>query len=119
MRRELIKFKKFIVVFFVIVIYIIFSWWSWWYGGSFSCRPMIDFYCILALPLAALINVISNSKKAIKYIFVVIFLSWIGEFELVNSFLLSVCADNISGKIIIVSKKCFIVVFRYLTKRLN
>ena len=30
-----------------------YSWWSWYYGGGFSCRPMVDFYGLLAIPLAA------------------------------------------------------------------
>ena len=40
----------------VLNIYIVYSWWCWWYGGSFSSRPMIDMYGILALPLAAFID---------------------------------------------------------------
>jgi hypothetical protein len=42
-------------VFMVVIIYSIFSWSQWWYGGGFSCRPLVETYPVLALPLAALI----------------------------------------------------------------
>jgi hypothetical protein len=48
-------------------IYILSSWWSWWFGGAFGQRSMVDFYGILALPLAALIQYFSQ-KKILKYI---------------------------------------------------
>lgn len=38
-----------------VVIYVTFSWREWYYGGSFSCRPLISLYPLLALPLAALL----------------------------------------------------------------
>lgn len=37
-------------------IYIMFSWWNWWYGGSFGCRPIIDFYPIASIGLAAFLQ---------------------------------------------------------------
>ena len=33
--------------------YVTYSWWCWWYGGGFGARPFIEFYPLLALPLAA------------------------------------------------------------------
>ncbi|MCK9451511.1 MAG: hypothetical protein M0Q90_07450 [Bacteroidales bacterium] len=50
------QFKAFwlpILVFVVVNLYVIFSWWDWSYGGSFSARPMIDSYGLMAIPLAA------------------------------------------------------------------
>lgn len=51
----------------IIYLYVAFSWWCWWYGGSFGQRALIDIYPFMALPLAALVNVIHN--KRIKIIF--------------------------------------------------
>ncbi len=36
-------------------LYIMFSWWNWWYGGGFGCRPIIDFYPILAIGIATFV----------------------------------------------------------------
>jgi hypothetical protein len=37
------------------LLYLTFSWGQWWYGGSFSARPLISVYPLLALPLGALV----------------------------------------------------------------
>ncbi|OON70800.1 hypothetical protein [Hymenobacter sp. CRA2] len=39
-----------------LVLYVTYSWWDWGYGGSFSARPLISLYPLLAFPLAALID---------------------------------------------------------------
>jgi hypothetical protein len=39
-----------------LVLYVTYSWWDWGYGGSFSSRPLISLYPLLALPLGALID---------------------------------------------------------------
>lgn len=38
---------------FCLSVYIMFSFWCWWYGGAFGCRPIIDFYGLLAIPMCA------------------------------------------------------------------
>jgi 4-amino-4-deoxy-L-arabinose transferase-like glycosyltransferase len=43
-------------------IYLMFSWWNWWYGGSFGCRPIIDFYPILAIGIAMVFQKASEVK---------------------------------------------------------
>lgn len=45
-----------LLVYFVVAFYIICSWTEWWYGGSFSCRPVITAYPILALGIAAVLT---------------------------------------------------------------
>lgn len=55
-------------------LYIIFSWWAWWYGGGFSSRPMIDYYGLLAIPLALFIHEIFSGKKILKAVFLTIIL---------------------------------------------
>ncbi len=46
-----------------IYLYVVASWWCWWYGGSFSLRPMIDVYPLLALSLAACFYKITELGK--------------------------------------------------------
>lgn len=37
---------------FLLFVYAVASWWCWWYGGSFGMRALIDYYALLAIPLA-------------------------------------------------------------------
>jgi hypothetical protein len=63
------KQHRFSFAFFMLIyIYVTFSWWCWWYGGSFSQRPMIDVYPILAIPLATFLSGISTQKRGLKRI---------------------------------------------------
>ncbi len=58
----------------VLAIYIILSWWCWWYGGGFGMRPMIDYYPLLSIPLAAFITFLYNEKKLLlKYSLIIAF----------------------------------------------
>src|SRR5690606_36996632 len=57
------------LLFFAIIIYVTFAWWCWWYGGSFGCRPMVDFLPLLCLPLAALFTDVFEMKLRIKVLF--------------------------------------------------
>ncbi|MBO0360899.1 hypothetical protein J0X19_23265 [Hymenobacter sp. BT186] len=41
------------IVLLPLALYVTWSWWDWAYGGSFSQRPLISFYPLLALPLAS------------------------------------------------------------------
>ncbi len=52
-----------ITLFIVLSLYIVFSWWCWWYGGSFGMRPLVDYYGILAIPMAVLFTSIAKLKK--------------------------------------------------------
>ena len=38
--------------FFLLLLFIISSWWNWFYGPSFGQRAFVDFYAVLAIPLA-------------------------------------------------------------------
>lgn len=55
-----------IPIFTLINIYIMFSWWSWWYGGGFGCRPIIDSYSLLAIPMAAFFAYIAEKKIIVR-----------------------------------------------------
>ncbi len=52
------------LLFFGVLIYFISSWWNWYYGSSFGQRALIDFYALVALGLAFLLQ--SIKSKAIK-----------------------------------------------------
>lgn len=40
----------------VLNIYIVSCWWDWWFGGSFGHRAFVQYYAILAFPLALMIQ---------------------------------------------------------------
>lgn len=50
-----------IAVILPIHIYIIYSWWCWFYMGGLGSRPMIEMYALLAIPLAATIQLLWRS----------------------------------------------------------
>ncbi|MEX2597355.1 MAG: hypothetical protein WEC59_10545, partial [Salibacteraceae bacterium] len=50
-KQNRFKTLSFLLLLFCLI-YVLSSWWSWHYGGSFSSRPMIDFYALLVLPIA-------------------------------------------------------------------
>jgi len=68
-------------------LYVIFCWGNWWYGGSYSCRPMIDAYSILAFPLACnfkfALDKLSTLKKYIFFavIFILVVLNLFQTFQ--------------------------------------
>lgn len=55
----------------LVAIWIAFSWDIWWYGGGLGQRAMIQYYPILAFPLAALVqHVLTQPKRIYKIIMV-------------------------------------------------
>jgi MFS family permease len=53
---------------FVIITYIFASWWAWWFGGAYGHRCYIDFFPLLAFPMAvAFEQILLNKNKVIKY----------------------------------------------------
>lgn len=68
MARKIRGSRLAVLVYMTLVIYVLSSWWSWWYGGSFGLRAYIDMYGILALPLAAFLAWMLESKnKLIRF----------------------------------------------------
>lgn len=61
------KHRTAIIVFSFISYYIVSAWDIWWYGG----RAMVQSYAVLSIPLAAIINYISN-KKTLSVLFILI-----------------------------------------------
>jgi hypothetical protein len=52
-----------ILLYFTIAWYFYASWWAWWLGGAFGYRGFIEYYALLAIPLAGLINDLLRSKR--------------------------------------------------------
>jgi hypothetical protein len=74
--KKLKEFSWAIAIFISLATYIIFSWWCWWYGGSFGMRSFVDYYGILAMPMALLFTLLWNFKKQTKLIILsIVFLS--------------------------------------------
>jgi hypothetical protein len=44
------------VLLMFIAVYVVSCWELWWYGGSFGMRPMIEYYPVMAIPLALLLQ---------------------------------------------------------------
>ncbi len=55
-----------ISVFMILNIYILSSWWNWWYGGGFGLRSFVDSYALLAIPLAAFIDVTVRRGRLLR-----------------------------------------------------
>ncbi|PLX18985.1 MAG: hypothetical protein C0599_11420 [Salinivirgaceae bacterium] len=79
------KPKEFLVPILIIVplyIYVQSSWWSWWFGGGYGNRAFVDFYGLLAIPLAAFIQNTKNKNHFWRYSiigimsFVILLNSW-------------------------------------------
>ena len=66
LKDTLNKFFLPIIVILPLNFYIIFSWWAWWYGGSFGMRPLIEYYSLLSIPIAAFIEWTLKQKKVQK-----------------------------------------------------
>lgn len=69
--------------FILLMIFILSSWWCWWFGGGYGQRSMIDFYGIMAIPLATLIEY-TQKKKAIfiSTLSVLGILTWYNYFQI-------------------------------------
>lgn len=57
-----------VVIYSAVAVYILSSWSEWWYGASYSIRPMITLYPLLALPLGHALAVIAERKGAVRII---------------------------------------------------
>ncbi len=62
-------YKKAIIAFSLLNLYIIISWHIWRYGGSYSCRALVQSYPIWAFPLTAIISKVFSTKW--RYVLIV------------------------------------------------
>lgn len=83
-KNQSIKQNRLWVAFFLVInLYMIFSWWCWWYGGSFGQRSLIDFYPLLAIPIAASVEFLTSKNKLVKLfsLTIIAFLCFISLFQ--------------------------------------
>lgn len=66
LRKEYAKTLPALLSTMIVTIYVVFSWENWYYGGSFGCRALIEFFAVMAFPLAALINYLLGKGAIIK-----------------------------------------------------
>lgn len=57
------------IVLMALTIYLLSSWWAWSYGICWGMRPMIDYYSLLSLPLAAGFQFVFSKPKIVSAIF--------------------------------------------------
>ncbi len=50
----------------LVITYLFASWWMWNFGGAFGHRCYVDYYALLALPLAVTMEHIISAKKYVK-----------------------------------------------------
>ncbi len=55
-------FKKSVITFCLLNVYIIIAWHKWRYGGSYSCRALMQSYPVFALSMACFIHYIRLKK---------------------------------------------------------
>ncbi len=48
-------------VYFILNTYVVICWDVWWYGGSYSCRALVQSYAVLLLPMGALMHYFFNA----------------------------------------------------------
>ena len=57
------------IILMCVTVYLLSSWWAWSYGICWGMRPMIDYYALLSLPLAAGFQQVFENSKLRKVIF--------------------------------------------------
>lgn len=62
-----------ILIIIIVAVWINSCWWCWWFGGSFGSRVMVDFYGLIAIPMALLIEYIFEKHFMLKFITILTF----------------------------------------------
>lgn len=73
-KKQFKNYRLSYIVFLPIFIYVTYSWWCWWYGGSYSSRPMVDIYALMAIPLAGFLDILYQKRKYFRIAFFTIFI---------------------------------------------
>jgi len=60
-----------VLAYSLVAFYILSSWTEWWYGASYSIRPMITLYPLLAITLGSFIEMVSKKRILVKTLFAV------------------------------------------------
>ncbi|MGB0423505.1 MAG: hypothetical protein ACPGED_04260 [Flavobacteriales bacterium] len=65
--------------FLALVVFVLSSWWMWFYGGSFSCRPMIEYYPFFAFLFAFAIDGMKRWYLQLSLIIALVFCVWLNQ----------------------------------------
>lgn len=57
------------VFFMAVTVFLLASWWAWSYGFCWGMRPMIDYYALLSIPMAAGFNELLKRSTFTRIIF--------------------------------------------------
>jgi hypothetical protein len=57
-----------LLLFFVLNLYVLSSWDCWWYAASFSQRPLVESYPMMAIPLGFLIVSFRERKTFLRFL---------------------------------------------------
>lgn len=72
---------NFILVTFFLFLYVVSCWTTWWYAASYSQRPMVDIYPLLAIGLGYFISQIQNKRNKIIFTVITLFLVFLNLFQ--------------------------------------
>lgn len=75
-------YRNAVIIFCLLNIYIIISWHIWRYGGSYSCRALVQSYPLFAFPLACFVEYILSTKGRIIFVLLFIYLSVVNLFQI-------------------------------------
>lgn len=72
-----------LITYFVVSFYVIASWSEWWYGSSFSIRPLITVYPVLAICLGYFLLQVQKEKTILKALIgsVIVLLMLLNQFQ--------------------------------------
>ena len=75
-------FRKSVLAFTIMNIWIIIAWSDWRYGGSYSCRALVQGYAVLALPLAIMVQKCLHSRWKYAGLAMAAFLVYLNLFQI-------------------------------------
>ncbi len=64
-------------VFFLVISYVFASWWCWWYGCSLGSRSFIEYYTLLAIPMAWLFSNLKTKNQIITITIAALVCVWL------------------------------------------
>ena len=61
------------MAFIAVTVYVISSWWSWFYGDGFGLRAFVDFYPLMAVPMAVMNEAVLSFRNGLRSAFLIMF----------------------------------------------
>ncbi len=67
-----------LLIYFICTVYFISSWSCWWYAQSYSQRPVIPMYPVMAILLGYLLTAVAEKKNSVKLSFSILIILLLG-----------------------------------------